>query len=391
MISIHMAEAKKIVIIGPAHPLRGGGMSTFNERLAKAYSDRGDDVEILSFSLQYPSILFPGKSQFTDEPAPEGIKISSLINSVNPISWIKAGNKIRKMKPDLVIIRYWIPFMGPALGTIARRIRKNKKSIIVAITDNVIPHEHRAGDKALTKYFLKPIQGFITMSQSVMDDLNLFNTTKPRKLCLHPLYDNYGDPISRAEALQLLEMPEENKYLLSFGLVRKYKGLDLLIRAMASEKLAHLPLKLIVAGEFYDDFEPYRQLVEELGVYDKVTMKNEFIPNAEVVRYFCAADLVVQPYRDATQSGVTQVAYHFDKPMVVSNVGALPEMVPDGVAGYVVNPDPEEIAKAIAKYFDNKKELAFIENVRIEKLKYSWDIFLAAIDELKEEIKGSHE
>ena len=382
-----MPKIRKIVIVGPAHPLRGGGMSTFNERLAKAYSDAGEDVEIFSFSLQYPSFLFPGKSQFTNEPAPKGIHISSTINSVNPISWIITGNKIRKLNPDLVIIRYWIPFMGPSLGMIARRIRKNRKSTIIALTDNVIPHEKRVGDKAFTRYFLKPIHGFITMSKSVMDDLNLFDTQKPRTLCLHPLYDNYGESISRSEALLALKLPDDHQYLLFFGLVRKYKGLDLLLQALANEKLAHLPLKLIVAGEFYDDFEPYRQLVDDLGISDIVIMTNEFIPNAEVVHYFCAADLVVQPYRDATQSGVTQVAYHFDKPMVVSNVGALPEMVPDGKAGYVVEPEPEQIAEAIRKYFDENREQAFTENVRIEKRKYSWEAFLAAIDNLAETIK----
>lgn len=382
-----MPEVRKIVIVGPAHPLRGGGMSTFNERMAKAYADAGEDVEIFSFSLQYPSFLFPGKSQFTDEPAPTGIRISSTINSVNPLSWIKTGNTIRKLNPDLVIIRYWIPFMGPALGTIARRIRKNKKTVIVAITDNVIPHEKRAGDKAFTRYFMKPIHGFITMSKSVMDDLNLFDTKKPKTLCLHPLYDNYGDPISREEALSALDMPDDHHYLLFFGLVRKYKGLDLLLMSLASRKLEHLPLKLIVAGEFYDDFEPYSKLVDDLGISDKVIMTNEFIPNAEVLRYFCAADLVVQPYRDATQSGVTQVAYHFDKPMVVSNVGALPEMVPDNKTGYVVEPEPEEIAEAIRKYFDDNKEEVFTANVKIEKKKYSWENFLEAIDKLAETIK----
>lgn len=281
--------------------------------------------------------------------------------------------------------------MGPALGTIARRIRKNKRTRIIAITDNVIPHESRAGDKQFTRYFLKPVQGFITMSQSVMDDLNIFDKEKPRSLCLHPLYDNYGDPLPRSEALKMLGLAEDNKYLLSFGLVRKYKGLDLLIQALANEKLSHLPLKLIVAGEFYDDFEVYRKLVEDLGVYDNVIMDNKFIPNAEVVQYFCAADLVVQPYKDATQSGVTQVAYHFDKPMVVSNVGALPEMVPDGKAGYVVDPDPEKIAAAIQKYFDEDKQSEFTEHVKEEKKKYSWDTFLQAIDGLAEKIGGSNE
>jgi glycosyltransferase involved in cell wall biosynthesis len=381
-----MADTRKIVIVGPAHPLRGGGMSTFNERLAKAYADRGDDVVIYSFNLQYPSLLFPGKSQFTDEPAPEGISIKSTINSICPLSWFRTGRKIRQLNPDLVIIRYWIPFMGPALGTIARRIRKNKRTRVIAITDNVIPHESRPGDKALTRYFLKPVQGFITMSESVMKDLDLFDTKKPRSLCLHPLYDNYGESISRDEALEALQLDPEYKYLLFFGLVRKYKGLDLLIRALASNKLMHLPLKLIVAGEFYDDFEAYRKLVDEMGVSDKVIMENEFIPNAEVVRYFCAGDLVVQPYKDATQSGVTQVAYHFDKPMVVSNVGALPEMVPDGKAGYVVEPEPEQIAGAIARYFDGEKEKEFTTNVKELKKKYSWDVFLDAIHKLAEKI-----
>lgn len=374
------------MIVGPAHPLRGGGMSTFNERLAKAYADAGEDVVIYSFSLQYPSMLFPGKSQFTDEPAPEGIRIRSTINSINPLSWIKTGNRIRKLKPDIVIMRYWIPFMGPALGTIARRIRKHRTTRIIAITDNVIPHESRPGDKAFTRYFLKPVQGFISMSQSVMDDLATFDNLKPRSLCLHPLYDNYGEAISREQALEALGLDGKDKYLLFFGLVRKYKGLDLLLQALASKKLGHLPLKLVVAGEFYDDFENYRKLVDELGVCNNVIMENTFIPNAEVVNYFCAADLVVQPYRDATQSGVTQVAYHFDKPMVVTNVGALPEMVPHGKAGYVVQPDPEEIAAAIRDYFDGDRQQQFSANVQEEKKKYSWEIFLGAIDGLVDKI-----
>jgi D-inositol-3-phosphate glycosyltransferase len=388
MIAAPMPDKKKIIIVGPAHPLRGGGMSTFNERLAKACSDAGHQVEIISFRLQYPSFLFPGKSQFTDEPAPPGIRIRSLINSVNPINWIRTGNIIRRMNPDLVIIRYWIPFMGPALGTIARRIRKNRHSVVIAITDNVVPHEKRPGDRALTRYFLKPVQGFITMSASVMDDLAGFDKRKPRTLCLHPLYDNYGESMERKEALAELGFPDDCSYLLFFGLVRKYKGLDLLIRALASPKLAHLPLRLIVAGEFYEDFEFYRKLIDELGVCDKVIMENRFIPNADVRSYFCAADLVVQPYRDATQSGVTQVAYHFDKPMVVTRVGALPEMVPDGRAGYVVEPDPERIAEAVRRYFDENRQDEFTANVKKEKLKYSWDVFLDAIDGLAEKINN---
>lgn len=375
------------MIVGPAHPLRGGGMSTFNERLAMAFQEAGDEVEIVSFSLQYPSSLFPGKSQFTDEPAPQGITIKSLINSVNPISWVRTGNYIRRQKPDLVIFRFWLPFMGPALGTIARLIRRNRYSRILAITDNVVPHEKRPGDVPFTKYFLSACHGFLTMSRAVQQDLQRFEPNKPNVYLPHPLYDNFGPAESKAEACTALKLDPEAKYLLFFGFIRAYKGLDLLLEAMAIPALQAIPdLKLLIAGEFYEEAKPYRDLIEKHGLQDRLVLRTDFIPNAEVRHYFCAADLVVQPYRHATQSGVTQVAYHFDKPMVVTNVGGLSELVPHGEVGYVVEPNPEAIAAAILDFYTSAKAAVFAQNISRYKERFSWSRFVEAVYELGEKV-----
>ncbi|MFC2106887.1 glycosyltransferase [Bacteroidota bacterium] len=384
-----MPGKRKVVILGSAYPLRGGGIATYNERLAKAFQDNGDDVTIYNFSLQYPGFLFPGKTQYSDEDPPEGLHIITKVNSVNPLNWVVVGNEIKNLKPDLLIVRYWLPFMAPCLGTICGKVRKNKHTKIIAITDNVIPHESRMGDKQFTRYFLKRVDGFITMSRSVLDDLNTFDKLKPRKFCAHPLYDNFGESVIKKKAIESLGLDAEFKYLLFFGFIRDYKGLDLLLEALSDERLRKFPLKLIVAGEFYSDSKPYYNIIENNKIADLVIMKNEFIPNSDVYKYFCACDLVVQPYKDATQSGVTQVAYHFDKPMVVSNVGALPEMVPHNVAGYVVNPDKIEIANSIIDFFENKREEEFVKNVKIEKKKYSWENMISAINALVLELNQS--
>src|SRR6187402_146789 len=227
-----MAGRKKIAIIGPAHPLRGG-LTTFNHRLAREFLAQGDECVIYSFSLQYPSFLFPGTSQFTDEPAPEGLTIHSIINSVNPLNWIKVGKRIAREKPDIILVRFWIPFMGPALGTILRQVRKNKHTKIICIADNVKPHEVRVGDKIFTRYFLKPCHAFITMSENVLRDLRTYETSKPALFIPHPIYDNFGERISKAEARQHLQIPQDEKIIFFFGFIRKYKGLDLLLEAIA--------------------------------------------------------------------------------------------------------------------------------------------------------------
>ncbi|MBC7872516.1 MAG: glycosyltransferase [Ferruginibacter sp.] len=364
----------KIIIIGPAHPLRGGGLTTFNHRLAKEFIQQGHDCQIWSFSLQYPSFLFPGKSQYSDEPAPEGIRIKPVINSVNPFNWIKTGNRLKKEKPDIIIVRFWLPFMGPALGTILRKVQKNKHTKIICLADNVIPHEKRMGDKPFTKYFLKSCDAFITMSEKVLGDLRLFQKTKPAKFVPHPLYDNFGDIISKTEARKHLSLPVDEKIILFFGFIRKYKGLDLLLEAMSilkNNQPRDLQLKLLIAGEFYEDEKQYKELIDKLGIRDQLILRTGFIPGSEVKYYLCAADAVIQPYRNATQSGVTPLAYHFEKPMIVTNVGGLPALVPDGKAGLVTTPDPAAIANSIRKFYQ-LGETSFIPHLRTEKQKYSW-------------------
>jgi glycosyltransferase involved in cell wall biosynthesis len=368
-----------IVIIGPAHPLRGGGISTFNERLAEVLQAEGHKVEIYSFSLQYPSFLFPGKSQFTTEPPPPGLTIHSLINSINPLSWLSVGNRIRREKPDLVIVRYWLPFMGPALGTILRRIKKNKHSRIVCIADNIIPHEKRPGDKQFTAYFIKPVDAFIAMSKDVLKDLKTL-TTKPSHFTPHPLYDNYGAPLDRIEACRKLSLDPADKYLLFFGFIRKYKGLDILLEALQDARIKDTNIKLLVAGEFYDDRAAYEPLLQ--AVQDRIHLFTEFIPNENVRLYFSAADLIVQPYRSATQSGITQIAYHFEKPMVVTNVGGLHEVVQDGKTGFVTEPNPAAIADAILRFFKPGAIPNLEQNLKDEKQRYSWEVFTDVLMEI---------
>ena len=368
----------KIAIIGPAHPLRGGGISTFNERLATILQQQGHEVTIYSFSLQYPSFLFPGKSQFTDEPAPQGLSIKTVINSINPLNWLKVGKQIRDARPELVIVRYWLPFMGPSLGTILSCIKKNKHSRILCIADNIIPHEHRPGDKQFTQYFIKPVDAFITMSKQVLRDLKTF-TDKPSMFTPHPLYDNYGDHVAKEDACEKLDLHPAGHYMLFFGFIRKYKGLDLLLEAMQDARVKDGNIKLIIAGEFYDDDELYHGLIEK--VKDRVILFTQFIPNDEVKYYFGAADLVVQPYRTATQSGITQVAYHFEKPMIVTNVGGLAEVVPDGKTGFVAEPDPASLADAIVKFFQPGSIPDLKQNILADKEKYSWDTFVERLME----------
>lgn len=363
---------RKVLIIGPAWPLRGG-LSTYNQILANELSKQGYKVTILTFKLQYPNFLFPGKTQYSSDPAPERLDIDVKINSINPFNWIITGLKYRSKKPDLVIIRYWLPFMGPCLGTIGRIIKDNGISRIVAITDNVIPHEKRFGDTIFTKYFLKACHGFVAMSQSVLADLNKFIRNKPALYNPHPIYNSFKPSIAKSEACEILKINSQTNYLLFFGFIRAYKGLDLLLEAFAKTNRQRHNLKLIVAGEFYEDEKFYLELVKKLDLENDILFYKDFIPDSEVHLYFSAADVTVQPYKDATQSGVTQVAYFYNKPMIVTNIGGLPELVPNNQAGFVVEKNPEEIAKAIEKFYDENCAEKMGAFVKQEKEKYSWE------------------
>lgn len=367
-----------IVITGPAWPLRGG-LSTYNERLCLQFMNEGFESSILSFKLQYPSVLFPGKTQYSSEPAPDNIRIDSAMNSVNPLNWIKVGFKYKKLAPDYLIIRYWMPFMAPCLGTIARIVKRNGKTKIIAIADNIFPHEKHFYDNICTRYFVKAVDGFITMSKSVLEDLKTIVPQKPAQYIPHPMYDNFGSLMDMQAAQQALGLETGYRYLLFFGFIRQYKGLDLMLKTMADERLRKRPLRLIVAGEFYEDPKPYHDLIESLGIGDRVIMHNEFIPNSEVYKYFSACDMVVQTYHSATQSGVTQIAYHFNKPMLVTNVGGLAETVPHLETGYVTEKNEQEIASAIVDFYENNRATQMSENARQFKQNFSWEKISAAL------------
>ena len=372
----------RVVIIGPAYPLRGG-LATYNERLARAFRAVGDEVRLVTFSLQYPDFLFPGQTQFSTEPGPPDLDIEVSLNSVNPLSWWAVGRRLRRERPDLVVFRFWLPFMGPALGTVARLVRGNGHTRVVAITDNVIPHEKRLGDGPLTRYFLSACDGFVTMSRSVLNDLQgLGFGRKPAQYRPHPLYDNFGPPKPKAVALAALGLPADVAYLLFFGFIRAYKGLDILLEAWADPRVGAMPVKLVIAGEFYEDAAPYEVLIKKFQLESRIVRATDFIPNEQVADYFCAADLVVQPYKHATQSGVSQIAYHFGRPMLVTDVGGLAELIPDGVVGYVVPPTPGALADALVDFYVNNREEAFASGVRQERTKFSWEVMVMSLKEV---------
>lgn len=375
------------IIVGPAWPFRGG-IAAFSERLAYQLIAEGHSVELYTFTLQYPSLLFPGKTQYSSDPAPEGLTIHRRFSSINPFSWCKAAREIRRKQPDVVVFAYWMSFMAPAFGTIAAQLGKNVKRI--GLIHNMMPHEPNLLDKLFPPYFVRRMDGFITLSQAVADDVKKVlskvcksEACQSKKIAVtpHPLYDHYGELLPKADARHALGLDADARYVLFFGLIRAYKGLDLLLEALADARLAEADVRVVVAGEFYDDEQPYRDKIQASGLSERVVLHNHFIPNDQVNRYFSAADIVCQPYRSATQSGVTQIAYHFCKPMLVTDVGGLAEIIPhapvgeepsEGCAGYVVAPAPDSIADALVDFYQHDREAAFIEASAQEKKKYAW-------------------
>ena len=360
---------KKISIISPAHPLRGG-IAASSERLARQLLSEGHEVVIWSYSLQYPNFLFPGKTQYSSDAAPDDLLIRTCINSINPFNWIRVAYLLGRSKPDLIVCRFWLPLMGPCLGSILHLAAwfGAGKAERVALVDNMIPHEKRPGDRIFSRWFCSACDRFVVMSQSVGEDIKQFAPNKPQAFAPHPIYDIYGEKLDKTTARNLLQLPENKDIILFFGIIRAYKGLDLLLEALALCPDIHL----IIAGEPYGDWTPYAEQIERLGLASRITQHTDFIPAEHVNRYFSAADLVVQPYKTATQSGISQIAYHFDKPMIVTHVGGLPEIVPHGRAGYVVAPEAQAIADAMQDYFSNHRESAMEAGVREEKKRFSW-------------------
>ena len=367
----------KIFIIGPAFPLRGGP-AQFNENLCLELNKEGHDAQIISYKLQYPNFLFPGSSQFEKSgSAPLGIKIHTILNTINPFNWLMVARFIRKQKPDFILFRYWLPFFGPCLGTIGKLVKSHTK--VLALTDNIIPHEKRIGDHVFTKYFVKNCDGFIAMSKVVLNDLSIFTQNLNKAYSPHPMYENYGDLISIDLARKKLNLNPHDKIILFFGLIRHYKGLDILLEALAAPEIKNQGIKLLIAGEFYDDKNFYLQLIKKLKLQDCVIVHDKFIPNDEVRDYFCASNLVAQTYRNATNSGVTMVGYFYEKPMLVTNVGGLSEIVPNEVCGYVVENNCALISEKVVDFFTKDREKEFVKNVKIEKKKYEWIEFINSL------------
>ena len=369
----------KITILSTAFPLRGGiahfvGL-LFNE-LRKEHN-----TDIITFKRQYPSIFFPGKSQIESGDTFEKIPTSVLVDAVNPLNWIKIGLKIKSDSPDLLIYKYWMPFFAPCFGTISWIAKKNRKTKILVICDNVIPHESKPGDKVLTKYFFRTVDFFIVLSKKVQKDLlNLMPHAKNRFLS-HPIYSVFGDSVEKSSAKKYLNINEE-KTILFFGFIRDYKGLDNLFEATALLK-DKINLKLIVAGEFYSDEDKYKMLIDNLGIRDNLLLFTDFIPTSEVKYYFSACDAVILPYKDATQSGIVQIAMNFKKPVIATNVGGLAEVIKNNQTGFIIEKEnPEILAGAILKFYSENKEKEFVKNIEDELEKYTWKKFVDGMMEL---------
>ena len=376
-------EGKHIVIVGPAHPLRGG-LATYNERLARELMLK-NHVTLLTFSLQYPNFLFPGQSQFSDDLKPEDLSIDIALNSINPLNWFLVGRKYKKIKPDIIIFRYWMPFFGPCFGTFARIVKSNHHTQIIAITDNIIPHEKRFFDTPFSKYFLPVLDGAVAMSRKVLGDLQNFPISKPVKKTgyhAHPLYDNFGRSVSKSEACESLGLDENKRYILFFGFIRNYKGLDILLEAMSLLPESLKDVNLLVAGEYYEDSAPYDEIIAQKQLGKRVELHTKFIPNDDVKLYFSAADIVAQPYRNATQSGVSQVAYHFETPMIITNVGGLSELVPHGEAGWVCEPMAKSLAAAIVSMYVPKRLDHIRNSLKELKKQFSWPSMVKALEEV---------
>ena len=361
-----------IVLLGTAYPFRGG-LATFNERLARQLQAEGHKVEVITFTLQYPSFLFPGKTQYSTEDAPTDLLISQQVNSCNPLNWFKVGRRIRKMQPDLLITCYWMAFFAPCYSIIERIAKRNGKTRTIALVHNMIPHEPSILDKLFAPFYVRSTDGFVALSESVVQDINrLDRNNKPKTSYPHPIYDHYGEQMSKEEACQALNLDPENQYMLFFGLVRAYKGLDLLLDAFGKVKDQLPNLQLIIAGEFYEDEDKYRAQISNNQLTNRVIIKNDFIADADLRKYFGAANLIVQPYKTATQSGVTQVAFHFEKPMLVTNVGGLGEIVHDHKMGYAVEPNADAIAAALTDYYTHSRQADYTEYLIKQKDNYSW-------------------
>lgn len=372
---------KKAIFIGPAYPYRGG-IAAFNENMASVFQNNGWECMMFTFTQQYPNFLFPGKNQLSTEDSPPNLTIKRGIYSTNPLNWIKITKEIVALQPDLLITQYWMPFMAPAFGTILRGVKKSLSNVFnVTIVHNFKAHESLIGEKQLGRYIGNRTDLMVSLSEKVASDIEVNVPQVPVSTLFHPIYDHYGTQIKKEVAREELGLDPDVKYLLFFGLIREYKGLDILINALTLVQ-SNTDYKLIIAGEFYENENKYSKLIEECKLEDKVIIRNEYISNEEVPRYFCASDLVVLPYRRATQSGVVPIAIHFDRPVIVTNVGGLSKTIRDHQIGLIAEPEAEDLAAKIDLFLENDQ--IFSDEFGLVKASLSWQSFFDTfIKELK--------
>lgn len=360
----------KITLLSTFYPFRGG-IAQFNALLYRSL-EKNHDVKAYTFTRQYPNFLFPGETQYvTESDVADQIPAKEVLDTVNPITYRKTAKKIRKDEPDLIITKYWMTFFAPSLGGVLKRMRKNTKRI--SILDNVIPHEKRFFDKPANRFFLKHNDGFVVMSDAVLKDLL---SLKPEAKYLridHPVYNQFGEKKSREEALQKLKLNPEKKYILFFGFIRGYKGLDVLLHALTNLDDS---IELIVAGEIYGSFDVYQEIIQKEKLSKRVHLFTDYIADDQVTDFFSASEVCLLPYKSATQSGITAIAHHFDLPIIATDVGGLKESIHHESNGLIVpTPDPKAIAAAITRYFDENMKEAMSQRIAAEKNDNSWESF----------------
>lgn len=361
----------KIAILSCFYPYRGG-IAQFNAYLANELG-REHTVRAFNFSRQYPGFLFPGKTQYVTEDD-DAVQVPSerLLDSVNPINWVLSAKKIRKWDPDILIVRYWTSYLAPSLGFVCKHMKKGCR--VLAITDNVIPHEKHFFDSLFTRYFLGGVDGCVTLCERVGKDLDELDRKMPHTTLEHPVYTHFGARMPKEEAEDILGLPHGGRNILFFGLIREYKGLDILIQAFS---LLGDEYRLIIAGEPYGSFAKYQELIDRTPAKERIHCFTEYIKDSDVKKFFSAADVCVLPYRSATQSGISTVSNHFEVPMIVTSVGGLPETIGRKGTG-VVCPDsqPETVANAIDSFFtDANLREDCIANIRKENQRRSWTTF----------------
>ena len=358
----------KIAFLSPFYPFRGG-IAQFGDSLYLALAE-SNNVKAFTFTRQYPKVLFPGKTQYVSESdLDRNIPVTRVLDSINPLTWNKTAKEIIKFRPDIVLISYWMPFFAPAFGKIAGLLKSSGIKVI-GLMHNVIAHEKRFGDEALTKYFFNKCDGFVLLNKSSEKDLLELKPDAKYIIHSHPLYDHYGSKIEQNTAKEKLGIPYDKKVILFFGFIRDYKGLDLLIESMKNLSDEYL---LLIAGEVYGDFKKYDELIDKLGLRDRINLQVRYIPETEIPIFFSAADVCVLPYRTATQSGIVGIAYHFELPIIVTDVGGLAEMVEENKTGLIINElSPEKISDRLKEYFENNYKGKFIPYIYEYKNENSW-------------------